>query len=43
MVERKCLQVKKHLESLPDLNDIPADALTPLPSLSELFKNNKVA
>uniref|UniRef100_A0A915BIP6 CID domain-containing protein n=2 Tax=Parascaris univalens TaxID=6257 RepID=A0A915BIP6_PARUN len=35
--------VKKHLESLPDLNDIPADALTPLPSLSELFKNSKVA
>ncbi|KHN72031.1 CID domain-containing protein 1 [Toxocara canis] len=36
--------VKKHLESLPDLSDIPADALTPLPSLSELFKssNSKV-
>ncbi|MFH4973922.1 hypothetical protein AB6A40_000631 [Gnathostoma spinigerum] len=40
LIEQKS-EVQKHFESLPDLSQMPSDAMVPLPSLGELFKNTK--
>ncbi|EFO22068.1 hypothetical protein LOAG_06418 [Loa loa] len=40
-LEEEKTSVKEHFDSLPDLADLPANALPPLPSLGELFKSGK--
>ncbi|VDO53700.1 unnamed protein product [Onchocerca flexuosa] len=40
-LEQEKTSVKEHFDSLPDLADLPASALPPLPSLGELFKSGK--
>uniref|UniRef100_A0AAF5PRA1 CID domain-containing protein n=1 Tax=Wuchereria bancrofti TaxID=6293 RepID=A0AAF5PRA1_WUCBA len=40
-LEQEKASVKEHFDSLPDLADLPSSALSPLPSLGELFKSGK--